>query len=109
MVVFPDFIGKEKSVCRGASCGSGAVEPLPMVAKLKKGHVVYRNSDRIRRRRLRCLQYRNMWRCIMGMRSFVVGIAVKNNLEAVEFYMKVFGLELGVMRNFPMGHICMLY
>jgi PhnB protein len=31
----------------------------------------------------------------MGMRKFEVGIAVKNNVEAVEFYKKVFGLELG--------------
>lgn len=39
----------------------------------------------------------------MGMRNFGVGIAVKNNVEAVEFYMKVFGLELGFYEKFPDG------
>lgn len=39
----------------------------------------------------------------MGMRGIGVGIAVKNNVEAVEFYMKVFGLELGFNAKFPDG------
>ena len=39
----------------------------------------------------------------MGMRNFGVGIAVKNNVEAVELYMKVFGLELGFYEKFPDG------
>ena len=39
----------------------------------------------------------------MGMRSFGIGIAVNDNVEAVEFYMKVFGLELGYNSKFPDG------
>lgn len=40
----------------------------------------------------------------MGMKNFGVGIAVKGNVEAVEFYKKVFGLELGNYVKFPEGH-----
>ncbi len=39
----------------------------------------------------------------MGMRKFGVGIAIKNNVEAVAFYKKVFGLELGFYEKFPDG------
>jgi PhnB protein len=39
----------------------------------------------------------------MGMRDFSVGIAAKNNGEAVELYKKVFGLELGFHAKFPDG------
>ena len=39
----------------------------------------------------------------MGMKSFSIGLAVKNNEEAVNFYMKVFGLELGFNAKFPDG------
>ncbi|MCK5129953.1 MAG: VOC family protein [Clostridiales bacterium] len=37
------------------------------------------------------------------MRKFGVGIAIKNNVEAVAFYKKVFGLELGFYEKFPDG------
>ena len=40
----------------------------------------------------------------MGMKSFGVGISVKSNVEAVEFYKKVFGLETGILDLFPEGH-----
>jgi len=40
----------------------------------------------------------------MGMKSFGCGISVKNNMEAVEFYKKVFGFELGDYEVFPEGH-----
>jgi PhnB protein len=40
----------------------------------------------------------------MGAKNFGVGIAVKNNVEAVEFYKKVFGLELGFSAMFPEDH-----
>lgn len=40
----------------------------------------------------------------MEMKKFGVGILVKNNVEAVEFYKKVFGLELGFHEMFPEGH-----
>jgi len=40
----------------------------------------------------------------MGAKNFGVGIAVKNNVEAVEFYKKVFGLELGFFEMFPENH-----
>ena len=39
----------------------------------------------------------------MGMNYFGVGIAVKNNIEAVALYQKVFGLELGFVDHFPEG------
>ena len=39
----------------------------------------------------------------MGMKSFGVGISVKSNVEAVEFYKKVFGLETGILDLFPEG------
>ncbi len=37
------------------------------------------------------------------MRSLGVGIAAKSNVEAVELYTKVFGLELGFSARFPDG------
>ncbi len=39
----------------------------------------------------------------MGMRKIGVGIAVTDNVQAVELYMKVFGLELGFNEKFPDG------
>ncbi len=39
----------------------------------------------------------------MGMKNFSVGIAAKNNVEIVEFYKKVFGLELGFHAKFLDG------
>lgn len=40
----------------------------------------------------------------MGMKKFGAGISVKNNVEAVEFYKKVFGLELKSYDLFPEGN-----
>ena len=40
----------------------------------------------------------------MGMTCFGVGIAVRNILEAVEFYKKVFGVELRGTDYFPADH-----
>lgn len=40
----------------------------------------------------------------MGMKSFGVGISVKNILEAVDFYKKVFGVELKNTDFFPADH-----
>lgn len=39
----------------------------------------------------------------MGIKDFGVGISIKNNVEAVEFYQKIFGLELGMLAKFPDG------
>lgn len=40
----------------------------------------------------------------MKENGFGVGIQVKNNVEAVEFYKRVFGMELGYHEFFPEGH-----
>ncbi|MCL2884888.1 MAG: hypothetical protein FWF49_05325 [Oscillospiraceae bacterium] len=45
----------------------------------------------------------------MGMRSMGVGISVKNNVEAVELYKKVFGLETGILDVFTEGEYCGQY
>ena len=37
----------------------------------------------------------------MGMIKFGIGIAIKNNVEAVELYKNVFGMELGDADYFP--------
>jgi len=42
----------------------------------------------------------------MGMKSFGVGISVKNIMEAVGFYEKIFGLESKNFDYFPEGHEC---
>jgi len=42
----------------------------------------------------------------MGMKSFGVGISVRDIMETVEFYEKIFGLESKNFDYFPEGHEC---